>query len=266
MDGQRFDEITRALATGANRRRVLQGLAPGALGLLGLRRAPAAAQTCPNRLCASDPGVCAGTAGCNCCVFANGNNRCLSPSLCQRAGGTVTCPAGQQFVNGQCQIVTCPNGQPPCNGGCCDEYKTCVNDTCQIVFSTTQSTARVWRALTDRDRIASWALANDFEPRVGHRFQLRTKPRAGFDGVMDAEVVEVVPERRLAFTWRGGPLQEPTTVTIHLDPDGDGTRLRLTHNTPDQSPCRAAALLLGRDWQRAMLGEALPRHLNQTRG
>ncbi len=45
MDGSRFDALTRTLATGTSRRKVLQGLlggaGAGALSLIGLRRADA---------------------------------------------------------------------------------------------------------------------------------------------------------------------------------------------------------------------------------
>lgn len=31
--------------------------------------------------------------------------------------------------------------------------------------------------------------SNDFEPRIGHRFQFRTEPAPGFDGVVNCEVL-----------------------------------------------------------------------------
>ena len=55
MDGDRFDDITKALATGASRRRVLKGIAGAAAGALAgvfgtTSRGPAgvAAVTCPS--------------------------------------------------------------------------------------------------------------------------------------------------------------------------------------------------------------------------
>ena len=62
---------------------------------------------------------------------------------------------------------------------------------------------RVWRALTDRAALAEWPMANDFEPRVGHRFQFRTRPAPGFDGIVRCEVVTLEEPRRLAYTWQG---------------------------------------------------------------
>lgn len=43
--------------------------------------------------------------------------------------------------------------------------------------------ARVWRALTDPDELESWLMENDFQPRVGHRFQFRDEPRPGWRGI-----------------------------------------------------------------------------------
>ena len=41
---------------------------------------------------------------------------------------------------------------------------------------------RVWKALTDSRALAGWLMPNDFQPRVGHRFQFRDDPRPGSFG------------------------------------------------------------------------------------
>ena len=45
---------------------------------------------------------------------------------------------------------------------------------------------------------------NDFRAEVGHRFTFRSEPTPGWDGVVYCEVLEIVPERRLVYSWRGG--------------------------------------------------------------
>ena len=87
--------------------------------------------------------------------------------------------------------------------------------------------AKVWRALTDSRLLAQWLMPNDFEPTIGHRFTFHTPPRPGFDGIVRCQVLEVDEPRRLAYTWRGGPID--TVVTLTLEPSGQGTRLRLEH-------------------------------------
>lgn len=81
----------------------------------------------------------------------------------------------------------------------------------------------VWNALTDSAAIAEWLMENDFEPRVGHRFQFRTDPAPGFDGIVDCEVLVVDPPRRLSYTWKGGQIN--TILTFTLEPVKEGTRL-----------------------------------------
>jgi uncharacterized protein YndB with AHSA1/START domain len=89
----------------------------------------------------------------------------------------------------------------------------------------------VWRAITDRATLAEWMFPNDFEPRVGHRFQFHVppNPKMNFDGMaIDCEVLECVPLERLVFSWSAGGLSD-TRVSFRLEPDGEGTRLFLEH-------------------------------------
>ena len=88
---------------------------------------------------------------------------------------------------------------------------------------------RVWRALTAPEELAAWLMPNDFAPVVGHKFQFRVKPQWGWRGIVDCEVLEVDPPRRLSYTWQGDPKYRVTTVTWILEPVSDGTRLTLKH-------------------------------------
>lgn len=66
--------------------------------------------------------------------------------------------------------------------------------------------ARIWRALTDSDALATWLMPNDFAPELGHRFTFRTQPVPPyFDGIVHCEVVELEPPKSLAYTWTGLP-------------------------------------------------------------
>jgi len=93
--------------------------------------------------------------------------------------------------------------------------------------------AAVWRALTDPAELASWLMPNDFVPEPGHRFRLDARPEFG---IIDAEVVEIEPPSLLRCRWT--VLGVPTTLTIRLRPDGDGTLLELEHIRlgPDARP------------------------------
>lgn len=79
---------------------------------------------------------------------------------------------------------------------------------------------RVWRALTTSEILARWLMPNDFEPRLGHRFEFRADPGPGFDGVVACEVLEFEPPHHMVWGWRGGPID--TTVHFRLEPRPDG--------------------------------------------
>ena len=60
---------------------------------------------------------------------------------------------------------------------------------------------KVWRALTQGPLLEAWLMANDFEPVVGHRFTFHMPPMPGWNGVTDYEVLTVVPNEELSYTW-----------------------------------------------------------------
>src|SRR5579871_6631661 len=64
--------------------------------------------------------------------------------------------------------------------------------------------AKVWRALTEPELLASWLMVNDIRPVVGHAFTFKAQPMPGWDGTVQCEVIEVEPERRLRYSWSGG--------------------------------------------------------------
>ena len=95
----------------------------------------------------------------------------------------------------------------------------------------------VWRALTDSALLAAWLMPNDFRAEVGHRFTFRSEPTPGWDGVVYCEVLEIVPERRLVYSWRGGShdltdhgdqLDTIVNWTLFSTQEG-GTKLLLEH-------------------------------------
>ena len=63
-------------------------------------------------------------------------------------------------------------------------------------------------------------MKNDFKPAVDHRFTL-----SGDWGAADCRVLEVEPNRTIAFTWSAMGLE--SVVTWTLTPTATGTRLRM---------------------------------------
>jgi uncharacterized protein YndB with AHSA1/START domain len=116
--------------------------------------------------------------------------------------------------------------------------------------------ARVWAAITDSAAMADWLMPNDFVPRLGHRFQFRTKPAPGFDGIVNCEVIELDPPRRLAYTWKGGGID--TIVTITLEPAPAGTKLVLEHRGFHGVRAVMVSFIMGSGWGKKILPQRLP--------
>jgi uncharacterized protein YndB with AHSA1/START domain len=119
---------------------------------------------------------------------------------------------------------------------------------------------RVWRALTTADLIGRWLMPNDFEPVVGKRFTFTTRPIGDWDGVVHCQVLEVVPLRRLVYSWVGGTDSDSgkssyaarldSLVTWTLEAEGAGTRLRMVHSGFRSPRNDFAYDTMGEGWRR----------------
>jgi uncharacterized protein YndB with AHSA1/START domain len=94
---------------------------------------------------------------------------------------------------------------------------------------------KVWRALTQAPLIAEWLMNNDFQPVVGHRFNFRADPMPEWNGVTDCEVLELVPLKRLSYTWNSSGEEAKTkgfksVVTWTLTPTPKGVMVRMEHS------------------------------------
>jgi uncharacterized protein YndB with AHSA1/START domain len=93
------------------------------------------------------------------------------------------------------------------------------------------SPATVFSFFSDVTRWLRWqGLEARIEPETGGAFRMNVRG----DGFAAGRFLEVVPGRRLVFTWGWeeetlGIPPGSTVVEIELEPDGDGTLLRLTH-------------------------------------
>jgi uncharacterized protein YndB with AHSA1/START domain len=76
-----------------------------------------------------------------------------------------------------------------------------------------------------------------FEPVTGKQFTFQTTPAGAWDGTIRCQVLEVIPNKRLAYAWQSGdegnvgygsPLN--TVVAWTLTKVETGTRLQLIHS------------------------------------
>ncbi|WP_322751259.1 MULTISPECIES: SRPBCC domain-containing protein [unclassified Frankia] len=94
---------------------------------------------------------------------------------------------------------------------------------------------RVWRAVTDPALIPLWtstgqgARPEGFSTAVGTRFQFVAKPRPGWRGIVDCEVLEAREPSLLRYSWVGDQNGDATYVTYRLEPHAGGTRFTYEH-------------------------------------
>jgi uncharacterized protein YndB with AHSA1/START domain len=93
----------------------------------------------------------------------------------------------------------------------------------------------VWEYLTNAELMQLWLMKNDFEPVKGHEFTFRTNPAPSldFDGIVYCKVLEIVPFKRLSYSWKLGPgdgtINVESVVRWELQPKDNGTELILDH-------------------------------------
>jgi uncharacterized protein YndB with AHSA1/START domain len=96
--------------------------------------------------------------------------------------------------------------------------------------------ARVWKALTDREELKQWSFEMDgFKPEEGFEFSFFGEK----DGVKFkhlCKVIEVVKERKMKWLWSYEGVPGDTFVTFELFPEGNKTRLKLTHEGLEKLP------------------------------
>jgi uncharacterized protein YndB with AHSA1/START domain len=127
------------------------------------------------------------------------------------------------------------------------------------------SPEKVWRALTDPQAITQWLMKNDFAPRVGHKFQFRVEPKPrGWTGIVDCQVLECDPPRRLAYSWRGSGID--TVVKWTLEPIAEGTKVRLEHNGFIGIRGWMVSRMLGKGWSSKILTKNIPALLEHWSG
>jgi len=96
----------------------------------------------------------------------------------------------------------------------------------------------IWKALTDGELMARWMMKpTGFAPVEGTRFTFQTTAAGAWDGVIRCQVLEVKPNQRLVFAWKGGHESNvgygsllETVVTFTLTRVANGTRLHLVHS------------------------------------
>jgi uncharacterized protein YndB with AHSA1/START domain len=98
------------------------------------------------------------------------------------------------------------------------------------------SVARVWKALTDVEEMRRWYFdLKEFKPEVGFEFEFIVE-HEGMKYCHLCQITEVIPQKKLAYTWRYKGHEGNSLVTFELLANGDKTRLTLTHEGLETFP------------------------------
>lgn len=105
--------------------------------------------------------------------------------------------------------------------------------------------SRVWQALTDRDEMRQWYFdLKEFRPEIGFRFDfMGGTPEKQYKHL--CEVTEVIPLKKLAYSWRYEGYAGISFVSFELTDQGDTTLLRLTHTGIDSFPKENPDMAIG---------------------
>jgi uncharacterized protein YndB with AHSA1/START domain len=94
----------------------------------------------------------------------------------------------------------------------------------------------VWRAITDKNQMKQWLFdIKEFTPEVGCEFQFYggTEER---QYLHVCKVVEVIPLKKLKYSWRYDGYEGISFVTFDLFAEQGRTRVRLTHEGLETFP------------------------------
>jgi len=95
----------------------------------------------------------------------------------------------------------------------------------------------VWQAITDRDEMKLWYFnLPEFKPEVGLEFRFIGGPAEDRQYEHICRVTEVIPNKKLAYSWRYDGYDGNTLVTFELFDEGNQTRLKLTHEGLETFP------------------------------
>ncbi len=90
---------------------------------------------------------------------------------------------------------------------------------------------KVWKAITDPSELKKWYFdIENFEPKVGAKFDFMSGPDKGPKYLHLCEVTEVIANEKFAHTWRYDNYPGNSLVCWQLIDKGEKTIARLTHS------------------------------------
>ena len=96
--------------------------------------------------------------------------------------------------------------------------------------------ARVWKALTDAHQMRQWYFdLKEFKPQVGFEFEFVVEHEGNRYHHL-CQVTDVVPQKKIAYSWRYKGEPGDSLVTFELFGEGNKTRVKVTHTGIETFP------------------------------
>lgn len=113
-----------------------------------------------------------------------------------------------------------------------------MENTVLIIERTFKAQASVvWKALTDKNEMKKWYFDPEaFKAEEGFKFQFKGGPEDGIQYIHLCEVTEVIPGKKLTYSWRYEGYEGISFVSFELRASGDETTLTLAHSGIESFP------------------------------
>jgi len=96
---------------------------------------------------------------------------------------------------------------------------------------------KVWKAIADKAQLKQWYFdLDDFKPEVGFHFTFPGQGHKGAQYIHLCTVTEVIPRKKLQYSWQYEGHPGYSLVTFELTELGTQTKLRLTHHGLETFP------------------------------
>ena len=96
---------------------------------------------------------------------------------------------------------------------------------------------RVWLALIRKEEMKHWYFElDDFKAEPGFEFRFYGKGHKGEQYLHLCKVLEVIPDKKIAYSWQYKGYPGYSVVSFELFEEGTGTRIVLTHKIEEAFP------------------------------
>lgn len=97
--------------------------------------------------------------------------------------------------------------------------------------------SKVWEALTTAEDISKYMMPlKEFKPETGFEFKFIGHDEDGNEYPTSCKVVEVIPNKKLSYTWSFDAFPSYSLVTYELFEENEKTNVKLTHEGLENIP------------------------------